>query len=50
MRRRDFIGGAAVFTPFFAYAQETRTYRLGVLNEKAEFSAVFRGASSARLH
>jgi putative ABC transport system substrate-binding protein len=35
VRRREFItllGGAAVLTPFFAHSQETRTYRLGVLN------------------
>jgi len=44
--RRKFItllaGGAAVFTPFFAYAQETRTYRLGVLNAQGRQAPNFR--------
>jgi putative ABC transport system substrate-binding protein len=48
MRRREFItllGGAATFSPFLAYAQEGRTYRLGVLNtlgrQVPAFAALF---------
>ncbi len=44
MKRRDFIaafGGMALFMPFRAQAQETRTYRLGVLNAQGRHASSF---------
>jgi putative ABC transport system substrate-binding protein len=42
--RRDFVlalGGMALFMPFRAQAQETRTYRLGVLNTQGRHASSF---------
>jgi putative ABC transport system substrate-binding protein len=44
MKRREFItlvGGAALLAPFFAHAQDTRTYRLGVLNAQGRHASSF---------
>lgn len=44
MKRREFIaalGGMALFMPFRAQAQATRTYRLGVLNTQGRHASSF---------